>query len=36
MGVCFLYLNTMRSLFSWIYEWNRKKGPLTFVEELHL
>lgn len=43
MGVCFLYLNTMRSLFSWIYEWNRKKRsfdlrrrapPLTFSSDI--
>lgn len=36
MGVCILYLNTMRYLFSWIYEWNRKQSPLTFVEQLQL
>lgn len=34
MGVCILYLNTMRYLFSWIYEWNRKQSPLTFAEQL--
>lgn len=36
MGVCILYLNTMRYLFSWIYEWNRKQSPLTFAEQLQL
>ena len=36
MGVCIFYLNTMRYLFSWIYEWNRKQSPLTFVEQLQL